>query len=210
MNRLCAAMTTLLFFAGSSPTLLAQSQTYLGFNGSGWPSNLQVRGVIQCSWERKFVAKQFEFGYVRRENITISKALPDGSHYFQPLMGSIEGSALLKFGFKFEQLRIFALFGPSLSRGVEAEALVSYENGDALQMVVPWKQLGIRRWELGTYQGLGIESIGRNGVKIQIDFRYYLGLTDLLPEEKTAYNQGPLLGIVIALPLKHSNEKSGH
>lgn len=207
MNYFCVAVTTLLFCVSFSPTLCGQEQTFLGFNGSGWPSNLQVRAVVQASWERKNSALQLELGYVRRENATIHQAIPNtGLEYYQPLIGAVEASAFWKFGFKFEQVRIFALFGPSISHGVEAEAFIIQENSDPYQAVLPWRQLGIRRWEVGTYQGLGLESVGHKGVKIQIDFRYYLGITDLFPGEDTAFNQGPLLGIGIALPIHHSEE----
>lgn len=207
MNRLCTTATTLCLYVCLSPTLFGQKQTFLGFNGSGWPSNLQVRGVIQASWERKNSALQVELGYVRRENITIHQPIPNtGLEYYQPVIGAVEASAFWKFGFKFERIRIFALLGPSISHGVEAEAFIRQENSDPYPAVVPWRHLGIRRWEVGTYQGLGLESVGHKGVKIQIDFRYYLGLTDLFPGEDTAFNQGPLLGIGIALPIHHSVE----
>jgi hypothetical protein len=203
MNPFCLLTTTIILCLCTN--LKGQSRVFLGFNGSGWPSNLQVRGVLQASWEKKNFAKQIELGYVRRENYTIRNPLPDEMYYYQPLIGALELSAMLKAGINFEEFRIFVLFGPSVSKGVEAEAFIS-SGGSSYRAVIPWDQLGIRRWEMGTYQGLGIETTGRKGVKIQVDFRYYLGLSDLLPDERSVYNQGALLGIGISLPLSHSEE----
>jgi hypothetical protein len=202
MNYLCAS-TTSLFFVLILPCLLkSQSQLFIGINGSGWPRNLQVRGVLQGTRENRNSAQQVELGYVQRENYSIRNPLPNAVYFYQPLIGAVELSVFWKVGINFEQVRVFGLIGPSVSHGIETEAFVVNESGDSYRAIIPWQQLGIRKWELGTYVGCGIENINRKGVKIQVDFRYYIGLSDLLPGEASAYNQGALLGMGICMPLK--------
>lgn len=206
MNHLHIPLAILLCCLGFPVFSYSQNQTYLGFSGSGWPSNLQVRGVFQGAFEKKNIGQQLEIGYVRRENFTIRHPLSNGAYYFQPLIGAVELSTFFKMSINFEQFRLFGLIGPSLSHGVEAEAFIAPEGGgDIYRAVIPWHKLGVRRWEAGAYTGFGIESIGKRGVKILIDYRYYFGLTDLLTGDVSAYNQGSLLGIGIGLPLKRQN-----
>ncbi|AEE48757.1 outer membrane beta-barrel protein [Haliscomenobacter hydrossis] len=200
MNHLYAALTTLFLFFQMA-ILSSQTLTFIGLNGSGWPRNLQVRGVLQGSIEKKNIAQQVELGYVRRENFSIRNPISGAAYYYQPLIGAFELSAFWKMSVNFDEFRFFGLIGPAISHGIEAEAFIVEESGRSYQAIIPWEKLGINRWELGAYAGMGIESITTKGVKIQIDFRYYFGLSDLLPGEASAYNEGALLGMGIGLPL---------
>ncbi|MEL7118922.1 MAG: outer membrane beta-barrel protein [Bacteroidota bacterium] len=186
-------------------TTTAYSQKYLGISaGADLYESVDVRLAAAYEWERtNALTLQFEIAYVRRENYSLLPFLPVNENHIRPQINYLELPILMKFKMHIEETAIYAIAGPKLGWGLSIASTRSNERGEYIIVPLEWEELPIQRWDFGVSVGLGFEKRISNEKKIFLEFRYYLGITDLnTSNENDVYNEGKLINLGFSLPLK--------
>jgi hypothetical protein len=186
--------------------LSAQQKCYLGIQGGGWQGNIEIHGALQGELQTSASTSYLlEAAYVRRGNPFLNNRIPSNFRYVHSVLSYSEVNLLMKYGITAKGMRFFALFGPSVSRGLRFTSDYKNEAQTYIRDQIDWKKAELNPWEFGGYFGCGFEWLNNHGQKLHLNFRYYLGFTDIdLMAGKQIFNQGALLGIGFSVPLNRS------
>ena len=186
-------------------TTTAYCQKYLGISaGADLYETVDFRGAASFEWQQaNALSFQTEVALVRRENYNLLAFLPLNEDYIRPNITYIEIPFLVKFKMRIDDTAIYALAGPKIGWGLSVVSSKWDEKGQPIQIPIRWEELPIQRWDFGLTAGLGFEKLISNDKKIFLEFRYYLGITDLnTSKESDVYNEGKLINLGFSLPVR--------
>lgn len=183
---------------------LAVAQTHLGVNGGGGLDNLiSLRAAIPI--ERTF-SKTFSVrtgvAYTQHHNPEILFLLNQKRDYRRATLSYLGIPLLAKFRFAFtNHIHLYCISGVQVNYALRFTA--SYIEDEIFGTEkLDFKQLQIRRLDVGLNAGIGIEKYISNNCKIYAEIVYLMGFSDLdVSATNEIFNEGRVFSLGFMLPL---------
>lgn len=201
------SLTPLLVLSFIFFDLDLKAQYYLGLSGGGGISGeVFFRAAIPAEAElTQTLSIRSEVVYVQRENRDLLIKLIGDRNYWQATISYLEIPVLAKAHLHLKSLSIYVLAGPKVGYGIRLAA--NYSEGSVLfEERFDFDEKEIHRLDFGLNLGFGLEKRINKNRKIFIDYRYYLGLSDIDSGAPTnnIYNQGQVFNLGFLLPIDGS------
>lgn len=193
-------LLVLLFFCLN---LSLNAQSYIGLSGGGGLTpEVFFRAAIPVEVPvHQNVSLRSELVYIQRANRDILLKLIGDRDYWQATISYVEIPVLAQMHLDIKTFSIYALIGPKFGFGVRIAA--NYSEGNVLyEERLSFNEKGIRRFDVGVNLGAGLEKRIVKDRKIFMEYRYYLGLSDINTDSSnTIYNQGQVFNLGFLLPI---------
>lgn len=190
------------FFFGTLQ--LAYSQTYLGINGGGGLNNLiSLRAAIPIEYTlSKTLSIRTGVAYTQHHNPEILFLLDPRRDYRRATLSYLGIPVLLKLRFELtENFYVYFLSGTQVNYALYFTASYIEDEIFATESI-DFKQLMIRRLDVGVNAGIGIEKNISNNCKIYAEISYLLGFSDIDKRpENEIFNEGNVFSLGFILPL---------
>ena len=183
----------LIFCLTGSLSAFAQSHIGLGVGGG-----LGERTGLRASFHFEFPLNTYlsllpEFNFVQRRNRDLLRQLLllNDRDYRQATVNYLSIPILLKLQLSFKTLNPYAVIGPELAYGMNIQTYY-VQNNRIFSEDLTFQNS--ERLDVGINMGLGLDKTLNRGHKIFLEYRFFLGLWDILSAaEQESYNEGSSL-----------------
>lgn len=191
------------------PSLSAQS--YLGLAaGAGLGESTGLRASIPFEYRfSPYLSILSEFNLVQRRNRELIRPLEDTEdrQYRQGMFNYISVPVLAKFQLPFGKINPYASIGPEIAYALNVFTYY-IEGHQIFSERRSFADLSARRWDFGLNFGLGFEHPTGDRHKIFLEYRFYLGVMDVISAaEREVYNEGSSLVMGFCFGLQEKKQE---
>ncbi len=182
----------------------AFAQNHLGLSaGADLYEQVDFRVALMVEiQDNDWLSWQAEFVYIKRENLDIIQLLPAERDFIRPVISYFYLPILMKAKLEIPGANMYALLGPKIGRAAAVYSTLVSEDKSVVNETFELNELGLGQWDFGLSLGIGLEKEITRNKKIFIEFRYYLGLTDINQlTEDSIYNEGKSFNLGFFLPI---------
>lgn len=183
---------------------LVFAQTQVGVSGGGGLDDfISLRAALPLEFTfSKTFGIRTGVAYTQHHNPEILFLLPPGRDYRRASLSYLGVPVLAKFRFAItDGIHIYGLGGPQVNYALRFTA--SYIEDEIFGIeVLNFKQLKLRRLDIGLNAGIGVEKNIRNNGKIYAEIIYLLGFSDIdRSSTNEIFNEGRVFTLGFMLPL---------
>lgn len=188
-------------------TDLAIAQTHFGINGGGGLDrfiSLRAAMPIEHTFSKSFSIRT-GIAYTQYHNPEILYLLNQKRDYRRATLSYLGVPVLAKFRFALtDGIYLYGISGPQVNYALHFTA--SYIEDEIFSTEkLDFKQLKIRRFDIGLNGGIGIEKYISNHCKIYAEVVYLLSLNDINGNSNNEiFNEGRVFSLGFMLPLSRS------